>query len=181
MVRSIVLLSASVALLATSASAASINRQGDFMSRHYPGGALAKGEEGKVAFSVDITQEGRIEQCRITESSGYPTLDRETCDFIVEYARFGPARDQDGKTYASTKSGLINWKLPSGVAKSAAPKMSSARLPPPLFCRRAAKTGSTVASVTHCMTADEWRQHEQLLTADLEATLTRNPCSAHGC
>jgi TonB family protein len=155
--------------------------QGDFLSRHYPARALASGEEGQVGFSVDITAEGRIEQCRITQSSGYATLDRETCDFIVQYARFGAARDIEGKAYASTKNGLINWKLPAGVAKSTAARMSAASLPPPLFCRRAQKTGSTVASVTHCMTDSEWRQHEQLVRADLEATLTRRACSAHGC
>src|SRR5690242_18026343 len=67
--------------------------QGDFMARHYPPEALRKGEEGRVGFRVAITKEGHIEQCEITQSSGYATLDRETCDFIAQYANLQPARD----------------------------------------------------------------------------------------
>ena len=122
------------------------------MSRHYPLEALKNGEEGKVGFSVNVSEAGRIEQCQITESSGYPTLDRETCDFIVEFARFGASKDAEGKTYPSTKTGVVNWTLPAGVPKSTATKVASLTLPEQLLCKRGTAAGSNRAKVTHCMT-----------------------------
>src|SRR4029453_4981022 len=116
--------------------------EGDFMSRHYPPEALKKGAEGKVGFRVNASEEGRVEQCQITESSGYPALDRETCDFIVQYGKFGSLKDADGKLQPSTKMGKVNWTLPAGVPKTTVAKLVSATLPEPLLCKRGTAAGS---------------------------------------
>ena len=181
MIREIVLASASALLIATSAGAVSSPGNQNFMSRHYPPGALAKGEEGQVGFSIDLTEEGRMEKCAITQSSGYPTLDRETCDFIVQYANFGAAQDSEGKKQRTTKTGFINWKLPSGVRKSTAPKMTSATLPPALVCKRIRATGSNRANATHCMTEEEWKRQDHLAREAIESMQGRIFCGDHGC
>ena len=181
MIRLVLLASASAALLAVPAHAGSAPEAKDFMSRHYPPRALAKGEEGRVGFRIDLSDEGRIEQCAVTQSSGYATLDRETCDFIVQYARFGPVRDSEGRAQPATKTGVIDWKLPPGASRSAAPRMASASLPPPLFCKRSAATGSLRANATHCMTEEEWKRQDQIARDNVEALQGRIFCGDHGC
>ena len=115
------------------------------------------------------------------QSSGYPTLDRETCDFIVQYANFGAAQDSESKKQRTTKTGFINWKLPSGVRKSTAPKMASAALPPALVCKRMRATGSNRANATHCMTEEEWKRQDQLAREAIESMQGRIFCGDHGC
>jgi len=173
------ILTAVVATAAANAAPGSENK--DFMARHYPAGALAKGEQGKVGFKIDIDSAGRIERCAVTESSGYATLDRETCDFIVVYASFGAAHDGRGQRMRSTKAGFINWTLPPGARLSAAPRMASATLPPPILCKRTNATGSIVAHVTHCLTEEEWARHDDLTRDSIEQMQGRLSCSDHGC
>ena len=181
MLASVVLASVSAALVAAAAGSGSGPANQDFMSRHYPPGALAKGEEGQVGFQVDLSDEGRIEQCAITKSSGYATLDRETCDFIVQYMRLGAVRDSEGNKQRATTTGLINWKLPAGVRKSSEPRMVSAALPPPIICKRTKASGSNRAHKTFCMTDDEWRRHDQLTRDQVDQMVGRMFCGDHGC
>lgn len=180
MVRSAILVAAAV-VISAAASANSNSGNEDFMSRHYPPNALAKGEQGRVGFKIELTDEGRIEQCAITQSSGYSTLDRETCDFIVQYARFGAVRDTDGRKQRATKTGFIDWRLPPGVRKSSAPKLVSIALPPPLVCKRTKATGSNRANATHCMTDQEWKEQEQIARDNVERLQGRIFCGDHGC
>jgi len=51
--------------------------------KHYPQEARARAEEGvaKVAFTID--RDGRLLSSRIVQSSGSPTLDRETLDMLA--------------------------------------------------------------------------------------------------
>ena len=98
MSRSVMLFSLGMLLASPSSPAtAASSTQNGFLASHYPPNALRNGEDGRVGFSVDIDEQGRIEKCAITQSSGYETLDRETCDFIVQFAGFGPVRDTSGK------------------------------------------------------------------------------------
>jgi len=181
MIRSIILASALAMSLASPGEAAASSGIQDFMSRHYPPEALAKGEEGKVGFRIDLTDEGRIERCAVTQSSGYPALDRGTCDFIVQYGDFGVARDVEGKKQRATKTGVIDWKLPPGVQKSAAPKMVSVGLPPDLICKRTRASGSNRANTTYCMTEEEWRRQDKLAREAVESMQGRIFCGDHGC
>ena len=162
------------------APAANSAGQGDFMARHYPPNALKNGEEGKVGFRVAISKEGHIEQCEITQSSGYETLDRETCDFIAQYASLQPAHDEKGNAYATFQTGVVGWKLPPGVARTALPKSVSA-LPAPLICKRGQTTGSMLAHSTACMTEAEWAIQDRLVRQALDERIGIRVCSDHGC
>jgi len=175
---------ASAALLAASAfstAGAEPSGQADFMAQHYPPTALKNGEEGRVAFRVAISKDAHIERCEITESSGYAALDRETCDFIAIFANMQPARDEKGNAYATVQTGVVNWRLPAGVAKSTAPKAVSAALPAPLICRRASKNGSLVAHTTECMTDAEWALQDRLVRQSLDERIGIRMCNDHGC
>lgn len=160
---------------------ANSTRHGDFMAEHYPPQALKNGEEGRVGFRVAISTEGFIERCEITESSGYGTLDRETCDFIAQYASLKPARDDKGVAYATVQTGVVAWKLPSGVARSTAPKVASASLPPPLICKRNRNAGSLLAHTTECMTDAEWAIQDRLVRQTLDERIGIRLCNDHGC
>ena len=72
-------------------------KNGQFLWDYYPPGALKRGEQGRVAFSLTIEPTGVISSCDVTESSGFKALDAETCDIMGLYARVSPVRNADGR------------------------------------------------------------------------------------
>lgn len=54
----------------------------------YPPTALRNGEQGRVGYQLDVDSSGRVIACRITVSSGVPTLDAVTCPHLLQVARF---------------------------------------------------------------------------------------------
>jgi TonB family protein len=71
-----------------------------------------EGEAGRTYFRVDVTVEGRAENCVITRSSGYPDLDEAACKNIMKRARFRPGTDDEGRPVRGTYSNSILWKTP---------------------------------------------------------------------
>ena len=132
----------------------------DYLIKNYPPRALAAREQGRVGFRIDVDQKARVLSCSIVESSGYPTLDRETCDVITEHARFKPTLDRDGRPVEATHIGYMNWKLPDGVeaAAPAGTKLASAEADDldKVVCKKYVKTGSLVQSTRTCKTRRDW-------------------------
>jgi TonB family protein len=138
-------------------------RNGQFIWKYYPPGALKRGEQGRVAFRLTIEPSGVISMCDVTESSGFKTLDEETCAIMGLYARLQPVRNAEGRAIRGTQSGFINWKLPTGARKLASePSRKTMPKPDGLVCRKDIATGSLVATTTQCLTRAEWRQQEQM-------------------
>ena len=138
-------------------------RNGEFIWKYYPPGALKRGEQGRVGFKLTIEPTGVISACDVTESSGFKALDEETCAIMGLYARLQPVRNSEGRAIRGTQSGFINWKLPEGAAKLAsAPSRKTMPKPDGLVCRKDIATGSLVATTTQCLTRAEWRQQEQM-------------------
>ncbi len=77
----------------------------------YPTEAKRAGEEGTVGFAVDVDAHGRIISCRITQSSGSPSLDTQTCALIRKSGKFAPARDPSGNAVAGTWQQRTTWTL----------------------------------------------------------------------
>lgn len=73
-----------------------------FSYSDYPLESRLGGEEGRVAITLDIDEQGVPTKCRIAESSGYPALDAKTCQLALEKGIFKPAKDVSGKPIAST-------------------------------------------------------------------------------
>jgi protein TonB len=78
----------------------------------YPADAIRAGEQGTVAFKLDVSAEGRVTGCTITGSSSSRILDASTCRLVVSRGRFTPARDRSGKAIASTYNSRFRWALP---------------------------------------------------------------------
>lgn len=129
----------------------------EFVFSKYPPGALARGEQGSVRFRAEADEKGNVLGCQVTQSSGFPRLDAETCEIIVNHARFAPAIDTRGKARAAVHDGVINWRIPG--APVTAVKTASARSLDKIECKRTVKTGSLVAHSRLCKTRREWSQY----------------------
>ena len=55
------------------------------------------GFEGTVSVRFLVQTNGRVGECRITRSSGYRSLDDQTCRLIQQRFRFEPSRDAGGR------------------------------------------------------------------------------------
>lgn len=67
----------------------------------FPDDAAETGLGGKVEVRYEISAAGRVTDCEIVESSGYPQLDAMTCRLIIERFRFAPSRDERGRAVPS--------------------------------------------------------------------------------
>ncbi len=79
----------------------------------YPPSALNSGDEGVTAIAWDINTQGRVENCRVTSSSGSAALDRAACSAITRRGRYSPALDQSGNPIRSSSSRRVRWQLPA--------------------------------------------------------------------
>jgi protein TonB len=79
----------------------------------YPTQSIRNGEEGRVAFTVQVGTNGRVTSCRVTGSSGYPALDEAACHFYAKRARFLPALAADGTPVAASRADSVRWQLPA--------------------------------------------------------------------
>ena len=61
----------------------------------YPARFWRKGMSGPVAVSLTANQNGRVRTCEIEETSGFDTLDQETCRILRRRARFAPSADNE--------------------------------------------------------------------------------------
>jgi len=133
------------------------SKNGEFLWKYYPPGALKRGEQGRVAFNLTIEPTGVISSCDVTESSGFKALDAETCDIMGLYARVSPVRNADGRAIRAEQPGYIVWKLPPGSTRFAsASGAKTLSKPDQLVCRRDITTGSLVATTKQCLTKTEW-------------------------
>ncbi|MEO7178025.1 MAG: energy transducer TonB [Allosphingosinicella sp.] len=153
-------------------------RNAEIVFSQYPARALAAGEQGAVGFNVTLDREGYATACEVTRSSGFPRLDRETCELILNRAEFKGVRGPDGRKTNTVARGLVNWRLPAGATPAtiriaAAPKLEKK------ICRRKVKTGSLADYERMCATAAEWSlmtQRTQQEWGALQGTLG----STHG-
>ena len=134
---------------------------GEFISKHYPPKAFKRGEQGKVSFRLTIEPDGSLGACDVTQSSGFSTLDRETCEIMVNYARLQPVRNEEGRAIRSTQDGFIVWRLPSSATKVASATSKTMPKPDQVICKRTQTTGSLIGKTKQCMTRSEWARTEQ--------------------
>jgi protein TonB len=81
-------------------------------SNDYPARDLREGNAGVTGFRLSIGSDGRVISCTVTASSGFPGLDRATCDNVSRRARFEPATDGSGAKVASSYANNIRWVIP---------------------------------------------------------------------
>ncbi|ARS29558.1 energy transducer TonB [Sphingomonas sp. KC8] len=78
----------------------------------YPSRALREEREGVTAVAFEITTDGRIENCRVTSSSGSPDLDDATCRNLTRRGRYTPAKDDAGNPLQSSDTRRVRWQMP---------------------------------------------------------------------
>ncbi|MGV3731424.1 MAG: energy transducer TonB [Sphingopyxis sp.] len=78
----------------------------------YPRDDFIRKNEGITSFRLLIGADGSVKGCRITDSSGFPSLDRRTCELLLARAAFHPATDDAGKALLDTYSNRVSWKTP---------------------------------------------------------------------
>ena len=81
-------------------------------SDDYPASSLRRESQGTSAITWDINEQGRVENCRVTSSSGDADLDEAACRSITRRGRYTPAVDQNGNPIRSSQSRRIVWRLP---------------------------------------------------------------------
>lgn len=86
-----------------------------YPSFDYPRAALANGQQGTVEYVLAVRPNGKAGDCQVTKSSGYPLLDRTTCEVMTKKARFNPARGIDGRPIVGRYRSRMKWITPAPV------------------------------------------------------------------
>ncbi|WP_136161110.1 energy transducer TonB [Sphingomonas flavalba] len=94
------------------AAAASGNPANWITDADYPPGAQRREEQGTSAIAWEINEQGRVENCHVTDSSGSKELDDAACRLITRRGRYKAALDQAGNPIRSTSSRRVRWVLP---------------------------------------------------------------------
>ena len=121
----------------------------------YPPRALAAGEQGVVGFEVALDKAGHPTACQVTQSSGFPRLDEETCTVITQHAVFGT--NQGVGSGSSKHKGTIAWTLPAGATPSTL-AAAVVTAPSRVTCRRYVRMGTIAGYERVCMTEAQWQE-----------------------
>jgi protein TonB len=78
----------------------------------YPPSSIRAEEEGTTSITWTINTQGRVENCRVTQSSGSSALDQAACRALTRRGRYSPATDAAGNPIATTQSRRVVWRLP---------------------------------------------------------------------
>jgi len=81
------------------------------MRDNYPAHALQAREEGTVGVILTVGIDGRAKDCFVTQSSGYPDLDKVACDQFSNFVRYKPATDDEGTPVEGKFSTKFTYKL----------------------------------------------------------------------
>jgi TonB family protein len=89
-----------------------VHRSGTITNEDYPAAAIRSGEEGTTTIRMEITAEGRVDQCAIVRASGSAVLDQATCALATRRFRFSPALDVSGRPVRGQATRSVRWELP---------------------------------------------------------------------
>ncbi len=78
----------------------------------YPASDLRAEHQGVTRYRLTIDSRGAVSDCTVTTSSGWPGLDKATCNTVQRRADFEPATDQTGARVAGSFSGSVSWQIP---------------------------------------------------------------------
>ncbi|MBS0482753.1 MAG: TonB family protein [Proteobacteria bacterium] len=78
----------------------------------YPASELRLEHSGVTRFRLGIGADGRVSDCTITASSGFPALDQAVCSRLTARARFDPAIDSTGARITDSYSSSVRWQIP---------------------------------------------------------------------
>ena len=79
--------------------------------RDYPADALDSNEQGTVGILVRVSKKGQVSDCVVEQSSGFASLDAQTCRLVWLRAKYKPARDRRGRLVPSEAHERITWRI----------------------------------------------------------------------
>ena len=78
----------------------------------YPRDDFVRKNEGMTTFLLGVGTDGAVTGCRVVGSSGFPSLDKRTCELLLARAVFEPAKDRGGQPVASFYVNRVWWQVP---------------------------------------------------------------------
>ena len=96
------------------------NRDKVLRPEDYPQRSLAKGEHGIISVLLSVAPDGRADDCEISETSGFATLDKDTCALLRSRARFAPATDRSGVPVAGSFRMAVAWGVDAQMPTTSA-------------------------------------------------------------
>lgn len=75
----------------------------------YPVTAAKRGSIGDVRGYLFVGVDGKASDCHVLDSSGWPALDSQSCQLLVERGRYKPAADKTGKAIAAPFYFEFDW------------------------------------------------------------------------
>lgn len=79
----------------------------------YPPSALRENRQGAVTIAFTINEQGRIDGCSVTQSTGSSDLDEAACRLVTRRGKYAPAKDQAGNPVKQSASLRFRWVLPT--------------------------------------------------------------------
>jgi len=79
----------------------------------YPASALRAGEAGRVVAQLHVSSAGRVDDCRVSVSSGFADLDETTCRLLMRRSRYAPAEDASGQPVSAFSTQTVVWNIPA--------------------------------------------------------------------
>lgn len=79
----------------------------------YPPESMLRGEQGEVRVRGVVGANGKLKDCKVRYSSGYPRLDAVTCDLLRKRGKFEPARDKAGQPMDAPTFTSVRWIMPT--------------------------------------------------------------------
>ena len=64
---------------------------------------------GRIGITLKVNTDGRPSNCRVARSSGNPSVDTLFCQLAVDYVRFRPAKDANGRPVAQDITWYPDW------------------------------------------------------------------------
>lgn len=84
--------------------------RGAIYDRDDPGERRVGGGSDVVYLRFVVDTDGRVRDCAVTRSSGYPSLDAVTCRLIRQRFRYRPAENGNGEPIRATIQGQHEWE-----------------------------------------------------------------------
>lgn len=77
----------------------------------YPATAFAARRDGKVGLNLTIGADGKLQSCRVTESSGDRELDDFSCAHLLAHTAYHPGLDDKGERFGGTVPATFSFML----------------------------------------------------------------------
>lgn len=86
--------------------------RGDIATRDFPRNGAQQRDGRRAVYQMDVSADGRVTSCRVSETSGLSDLDAFMCRLITQRFVYEPARDASGRPVASVAGWQQSWDLP---------------------------------------------------------------------